>query len=1037
MATGRFLWAGMLALILSFPSFAHAEGKALKVGVFEIPPISFSTDDGKYDGLAITMLEKIALEEGYSIKYVPCEFSHCLELLESGQIDIQSVIAYSDERTARLDFSEETLFNDWGVVYIRPGLHIESVLGLNGLRIAMMRKSIQIAPFKKLLKSFNVQADIIETEEYVKVFELVEKGEADALVVNRLFALRNDSKYNVIKTPIIFSPIDIRVAATKGEHGDFLSSFDKGMRAYKNDKESIYYQSIERLFGFERGERLPSWLLGVLAIVAVVALTSLLFVQILRLQVKKRTAELKRELEERKRIEQVVFQGQRDWVETFDTITDIITIHDRDFNIIRANKAASEALDLPWSRINKAKCFEHYHGTDCPPEECLSCQSLVTGEPSLVEFYEPHLGKYMELRAIPRKNKEGQIVGLIHVARDITDKKKTEEDLKMSERKYRNIVDNSPAGIAIADLQGRLLFANKSLFTISGYESADDFHKINIANVYENPADRRHFVDELRNKGRIESFETILKTKDGVVMNVLMNAVLEGGEITSMLIDVSELKRAERDLRQSEEKYRRLFEESDDAIFLLDKNRGYVDCNEKAVRMFNASGKNDLLNRHIPEISPEMQPDGECSVEKAGEMIAMALESGANHFEWYHQRLGGETFPADVSLTAIPFENTTLLHSVIRDVTDKKKADEELRNSEEKFSKIFLSSPDAITISRLSDGVLVDFNEVFEMRSGYAREDAIGKTTKELNLWVDPEDMDNFAQVLKKEGRVRDLEVSILNKSGQRGADLLSAEVIELHGEPHIIAIARNIDERKRAEQSAHLASIGELAAGVAHEINNPTSSIMLNSRLLMKSEAIQEGEAREIYKRIYEDTERISDIVKSLLSFARPDSGTRKRTAVRSLVGDSLRLTRKHLEKNNIRIEVREEDDIPEVMVSPQRIEQVIINIITNAIYALNKKYPQGNENKRIELTVRHISASKGCFVRMEFMDLGCGIPLGMLDRIKNPFFTTKPATEGTGLGLSISHGIIADHGGEIEIDSREGEFTKVRVDLPVEESA
>ena len=142
-----------------------------------------------------------------------------------------------------------------------------------------------------------------------------------------------------------------------------------------------------------------------------------------------------RDISDRKKMESYILQSKLDWEDTFDTITDIITIHDKDFNIIRANKAAKEMLKLPSLEVTKAiKCYEYYHGTDCPPENCLSCVCLETGTPDSFEIFEPHLNKYLEIRAMPRFDHANQVVGLIHVIRDISERKKVEEALQRAEQ---------------------------------------------------------------------------------------------------------------------------------------------------------------------------------------------------------------------------------------------------------------------------------------------------------------------------------------------------------------------------------------------------------------------------------------------------------------------------------------------------------------------------------------------------------------------------------------------------------------------------
>ncbi|MBI5196836.1 MAG: PAS domain S-box protein [Nitrospirae bacterium] len=140
------------------------------------------------------------------------------------------------------------------------------------------------------------------------------------------------------------------------------------------------------------------------------------------------------DISKRKKMEEQIFQIQHDWEDTFNLITDMITVHDKDFNIIRANKAAEKLLGLPFLDAAKAKCYEYYHGTGCPPEGCPSCQTLVTGVPAVSEMFEPHLNKFIEIRAIPRFDSNNNLTGLIHVVRDITERRKLENQLRQSQK---------------------------------------------------------------------------------------------------------------------------------------------------------------------------------------------------------------------------------------------------------------------------------------------------------------------------------------------------------------------------------------------------------------------------------------------------------------------------------------------------------------------------------------------------------------------------------------------------------------------------
>ncbi|RJQ56741.1 MAG: response regulator [Nitrospiraceae bacterium] len=247
-----------------------------------------------------------------------------------------------------------------------------------------------------------------------------------------------------------------------------------------------------------------------------------------------------------------------------------------------------------------------------------------------------------------------------------------------------------------------------------------------------------------------------------------------------------------------------------------------------------------------------------------------------------------------------------------------------------------------------------------------------------------------------------------------------------------LIDVTENITLYSELMRSEHLASIGELAAGVAHEVNNPINGIINYAQMLL-NRCKTDSRDYDIAARIIRESDRIAGIVKSLLSFARGSGGEKRPVQVSEILSESLTLTEAQLKKDGISLEIVIPPDLPRIFAQPQQIEQVMLNLISNACHALNRKYPEKHAEKIIRVSAGRLTADDGRFVRITFQDNGIGIPEGIRDRIMDPFFTTKSA-EGTGLGLSISHGIISDHGGRIKIESNEGEFTRVIMDLPAD---
>lgn len=253
-----------------------------------------------------------------------------------------------------------------------------------------------------------------------------------------------------------------------------------------------------------------------------------------------------------------------------------------------------------------------------------------------------------------------------------------------------------------------------------------------------------------------------------------------------------------------------------------------------------------------------------------------------------------------------------------------------------------------------------------------------------------------------------------------------------------VIEIVSDITEKTALQaesmRAAHLASIGELAAGVAHEINNPINGI-INYAQMMIDERAATNEDREIPKRIMKEGDRVATIVRNLLSFAVERKEEKRPVSVQEILSDTLALSATQLRKEGILLKVSMPEEIPDIVAHAQQIQQVFLNIINNARYALNRKYPGASDDKILEILGERTPASGGRQAKITFHDRGTGIPADKIGKVIDPFFTTKPRGAGTGLGLSISHGIISDHGGKLIIQSVEGQYTKVHVLLPAAE--
>lgn len=277
-------------------------------------------------------------------------------------------------------------------------------------------------------------------------------------------------------------------------------------------------------------------------------------------------------------------------------------------------------------------------------------------------------------------------------------------------------------------------------------------------------------------------------------------------------------------------------------------------------------------------------------------------------------------------------------------------------------------------------------------------------------------------------------EVSHHSPDGRRW-NIRALPIAEGSGEiRQALLICHDISEKMRAQADAirgsQLAALGELAAGVAHEINNPINGIINYAQLLVNR--LADNQNQDLANRIIHEGNRIAGIVGGLLSFARPQQENRRPIHLAEALNDCLALAGAQLRRDGIVPRLELPADLPPVSALKYQLQQVFLNLISNARYALNEKYPGTHPDKQLDISATVLPIDGQRCVRLAFRDSGNGIPAEILERARNPFFTTKPPGKGTGLGLSISCGIIENHRGTLSIASVAGEYTTVVVELP-----
>ena len=497
-------------------------------------------------------------------------------------------------------------------------------------------------------------------------------------------------------------------------------------------------------------------------------------------------------------------------------------------------------------------------------------------------------------------------------------------------------------------------------------------------------------------------------------------------------------KQAEEKLNKSEKRYRTLFEKSKDAILII-KNRLFVDCNQATVDMLGYENKTRLLQTHPSQLSPQRQPDGKDSYTKANEMMDTAVRNGSHRFEWDHVRADGTVFPVEVLLTTISTEKGNQeIHTIWRDITERKKREAALRDSRRRMRAILEANPEPMVVYDLN-GHPQYLNPAFTKVFGWTFDELKGRRIPFV-----PGDQEELTSKVIEEifryGKPISFEAKRLTKDRTLLYTIISA-AINKNDRGEIIGIVVNltdITERKRLEaqykQAQKMEAIGTLAGGIAHDFNNILSGIFGYSQLAERD--IENPEKVKKYlAEVVNGARRSAELVQQILTFSRQSEYQKQNLKLGLILKEAVKLVRSSIPTTiEIRTEINTE---AEVLADPTKMHQVILNLATNAYHAMAKT----GGTLTISLSEIRIRAPKavkgreihpGNYLCLNVEDTGHGMDGPTLEKVFEPYFTTKKIGKGTGFGLALVHAIVEEHDGFIEAESKLNKGSVFNIYLP-----
>jgi two-component system NtrC family sensor kinase len=653
------------------------------------------------------------------------------------------------------------------------------------------------------------------------------------------------------------------------------------------------------------------------------------------------------------RLVEQILRSHRQWSNTFDSIQDLVLLHDSEFRVMKANRALLQRLEQSHSDVVGQPC-ESVLPTD--RGEWKACPYCRGSEDAFWEGADPCFGGFSMVSTSSYTEQNSNQRGTIHVIRDTSDR-------RVAEEKYRLLFEQVQEGVFVATPDGKLLDCNDAFLRMLGYSNREDLMAVNVdTDLYASAEQRDVFRREVELHNYVRNFEVTLRRKDGTQLTAMESSFATrdaAGKIEryqGFLLDMTEKKRAEDEIRR--------------------RNRELNALNAMAVIATQSFDLDEILNLTLRQV-----------------------------------------------ITLLGAETGSVYLSDTDETTFRRRAGWGQRSADRaKFSEVTLPDfGDLVTRSRTEVLTPEYLPHLPPVLADFIRADNLQSWIWVL-LWSKDKPIGIMGISSRESREYTSNDENLLVAIGRQLAT--TVEKVRLYEET-----CRAYEDLRRTQeqllQSEKMSAVGQLIAGVAHELNNPLTAILGYAQLL-ESEDLQDR-ASDFVKKLFKQAQRTHRVVQNLLSFARQRKPQKQQVDIPKVVEETLALRDYDLKVNDINLECQIENGLPQVVADPHQLEQVFLNIINNAVDAMLETGNGGTLKVQVYSKDHHVCA--------EFRDSGPGIKEP--NKIFDPFYTTKTVGKGTGLGLSICYGIIKEHGGDISAHNSKEGGAIVEVRLPAAEQS
>ncbi len=849
----------LMSLLLGAALIASAEEpvRIVRVGIYNSPPAIFINDDNDPDGFWPHLLDHIATKENWQLQWVECEWARCMSLLEENKIDVMPDTVINPERQNRFDFSNETVIVSWSRVYAHPQADIQTILDLEGKRVAVLAESANYkgqGGIAELAESFALDIEFVELPTDLSVLASVEKGAVAAAVVNRDLGFLFERDLKVQRTPIILQPVDLRFALTKGTElsGYLIDILDWELQQLKSRSDSIYYQLLEEKLLQKSVEApgLPDWLYWILAVVFIIFLLLLAGSFVMRLRIRQRTKELKMEVRSRRHSEGKLQESEQRLQSIIDNAPSMVFVKDNQGKYLLVNSSFEKMLNREASQIMGKTDFDFF-----PAElaQKFSGEDKQVIEKNVILEIEERLPEYTGIDHCATTKfplyEQGVAYAVCGISTDISDRKKA-ESLQLSQQKVLEQISRGDQSLEqilhtiielteshTPDIYGSILLLKGSQLRhgaapslpadyvelIDGLEIGPEVGSCGTAAYL----GERVIVEDVLLDSKWQNYrdlakrhgfracwsEPIVDRHDNVLGTFAVYRAEPGTpdkneiKMSEAMVHVAsiaiEQERTKAQLASASEEWVQALDHFEDAVYLTDMNRNLIAANKAFYNRIGSKPQGsvgrpvfELIHKDDEQHDRTSCPSCQLQDQHREGSVIMEAKDPNNL----------ESFPIEIRVKLIKtdFEEPTGMLISVRDLTKDRMLEQKLRLS----ASVFENTSEGVIISD-KQGTVVEVNRAFTEILGYERDEAIGQNPR---MWKSDRHGESFYRdfwnSLMTVGRWRG-EIWNRRKDGSVFPEWLSiSQVVDSEGElTHFIGVFTDISNLKESqEQLDHLA---------------------------------------------------------------------------------------------------------------------------------------------------------------------------------------------------------------------------------------